>query len=170
MLAERIFYHVPAASLASFSQCSTISLARIEAYFSHLFRCLLAKYFTHVDRFIDILREISGCITGSEALKLLVNDADANWQAKDLDISVPAGKASVLCSYLQTVEGYTAPPSHTEAGQGLDEAAAAAARAEQRLAYHQLLKRQRLISVHKLKGRDGRSIDILESATEVRAI
>lgn len=121
-----------------------------------------------MDSFISILKHIKGCITGSEALRLLMNDAEASWEANDLDISVPAGKASLLCAYLQKYEGYKTPPIHTEAGLPMDEAAAAAARADQRLAYHQVLKRQRLQSVHKLKGKDGRSIDILESSTEVR--
>jgi len=71
-----------------------------------------------------------------------------------MDISVPKGKASMLCSYLEKFEGYApevAGPCET-----------------QRTAYHQLLKRQRLASVTRLRNRQGRGIDVLESATTVR--
>lgn len=108
-----------------------------------------------------------------------MNDASASWEvsyaffrvlfpreyaadgytlttkAQDLDISIPQGSTCTLCSYLETFESYKC--SECE-GDGK-------VWSEERLGYHQMLKRQRLKSVTKLIGRRGQRIDILESNT-----
>ena len=76
-------------------------------------------------------------------------------QAKDLDISVPSGQSCHICSFLQT-EGYAV--AEGEADEPWTST---------RLAYYQMLKRQRLKSVVKLKGKEGRCIDVLESSSQV---
>ena len=42
----------------------------------------MATYFTDVDAFLELLRKAEGCITGSSALKLLVNDAAGTWTVR----------------------------------------------------------------------------------------
>lgn len=74
-------------------------------------------------------------------------------QAKDLDVSVPMGSAEAMCEHLETHQGYIrAHDCHWSS---------------ERLGYHTLLKRQCLKSVTKLYKGSDRSIDVLESATDV---
>ena len=103
-----------------------------------------------------------------------MNDADAEWevskvqiehklkcmcelrrlcacQASDLDLSIPAGTKEIVCSYLSQFEEYT----QCDCEEWTQE----------RLSYHQMLKRQRLRSVIKLQGKGSEKVDILESNT-----
>lgn len=187
LLAEHILHQVDALSLSSLQRTSHQTKRLVEAHYAHAFRTLLARYLKDVDGFLYLLRRIDGCITGSQALKVIMNDAEAIWevsrhrrkpdiklsiylldfmkwlitfhsQAKDLDISVPKGSTCILCSYLERFESYTGNDRECDAN-------GKTTWSEERLGYHQILKRQRLKSVTKMVGRNGQKIDILESNT-----
>ncbi|KAL7006223.1 hypothetical protein EMMF5_004109 [Cystobasidiomycetes sp. EMM_F5] len=114
--------------------------------------CTLARYFPDVSGILSALRQTQGCITGSQALQVIMNDIAATWKAKDLDVSVPMGSAEAMCEHLETHQGYIrAHDCHWSS---------------ERLGYHTLLKRQCLKSVTKLYKGSDRSIDVLESATD----
>ncbi|KAK9898147.1 hypothetical protein P389DRAFT_29766 [Cystobasidium minutum MCA 4210] len=158
LLAEHILHQVDALSLSSLQRTSHQTKRLVEAHYAHAFRTLLARYLKDVDGFLYLLRRIDGCITGSQALKVIMNDAEAIWEAKDLDISVPKGSTCILCSYLERFESYTGNDRECDAN-------GKTTWSEERLGYHQILKRQRLKSVTKMVGRNGQKIDILESNT-----
>jgi hypothetical protein len=80
---------------------------------------------------------------------------DLDKQANDLDVSIPAGCTHTFSQYLHEKEGYCCDEREEWS--------------EERLGYHQMLKRQRLRSVTKLAGKQGQKLDILESSTCVSA-
>jgi hypothetical protein len=64
-------------------QCtSRFGKALVEEHYAFAFRTLLTKYFQDVDGFLTVLGDIKGCITGSQALKLIMNDANATWHVR----------------------------------------------------------------------------------------
>lgn len=80
LLAEHILHQIDALSLSSLQRTSQSTKAHVEAHYAHSFRTLLARYVDDVDGFLYILQRIEGCITGSQALKVIMNDASASWK------------------------------------------------------------------------------------------
>lgn len=80
LLAQQILYQVDALSLSSLQRASRITKSHVEAHYAHSFRTLLAGYFEDVDGLLDMLQRVDGCITGSQALKVIMNDPSSTWE------------------------------------------------------------------------------------------
>lgn len=180
--------YTPAASLHAVSRVSRTMRRLVEAHYAHKLRCLCSRYFTDVDEFLCHLARCKGCITGSAALEVVMNDCEARWQvggkgnasvlcgcglgrskrgdpmcrllpqSKDLDVSVPRGYSRRFCEHLIARAGYLQ-DDDKQAGIPRDQA---------RPGYEHLIKQKRLKSVRTLVHcKRERRIDVLESATEV---
>jgi len=156
LIAQNVFQYTPAATLHSLTLVSRATKKLVERHYAHKFRCLCGQYLDRVDEFLRMLGRCKGCITGSAALEVIMNDCEASWQAGDLDVSVPKEQSCRLCLYLEQKEGYVR-----------EDTADGDSTSHQRAGYEQLIKHKKLRSVCKLRSpKTGRRIDVLESTDE----